>query len=557
MKRTLSFVAALAVALAACQDADPTGLTDDVNPVTLQPLHSTTEPSPLFVYLDRSGSGNAPAADDFVVPAGTIWEVAQVTVITMGKPCDLRFFTWAGGVQTEIATYLDVGTTAVTEPITEHVFRHQMTLPTPLTLGPGHYWLGARGNCDPGAGFTWSHSATLHLERGLQLYADWSVNTSYSYIGFAFALYGWSSTAGTTAPTFTFDLTGLPAKAYGGAPFDVDGYTTTNSSGAISFATGPGSVGCSVTAGGTVTITGAAVEPARCILEASVAADATYSAAGPIAQSFNIGKAVLTVSARSETITYGDAPALGVDYSGFVGTDDAATLTGTLGYSFQGDAGTTYGPSPAPPTDAGLYMVLPTGLASANYGIMYNSGILTINRAAGSVNIANLPSSAAVGGSFTPSYTQLGDGTPSTVSSTPGTCTVTDGVVNFNAEGTCTLVASITEGTNHLAATGGAQSFTVNPAVVFSSACSFTVNPKNGSRNVTVTWENADPGVTLIQVLDGKLVQKQLAPTPSGSWNTSVKTGEPTYGLWGGETRKDASTLLVPAGSSCTWIVTI
>jgi hypothetical protein len=113
----------------------------------------------------------------------------------------------------------------------------------------------------------------------------------------------------------------------------------------------------------------------------------------------------------------------------------------------------------------------------------------------------------------------------------------------------------VTEGTNHLAATGSGQSVTVVAAVgLFASACSYTINSKNGQRQVTVSWENANPGVTQIQVTDGRVVTKQLAPTATGSWSTNVKTGVPSYGLWGGALRRDTGTTLVAAGTACTLV---
>jgi hypothetical protein len=211
-----------------------------------------------------------------------------------------------------------------------------------------------------------------------------------------------------------------------------------------------------------VTVTGAAVDPAHCVISASLAEDAPYAAAGPIEQSFNIAKA------------------------------------------------------------------------------------------AGSVSINNMPLSATVGGQFTPTFTQSGDGTASVESLTTGVCTVTAGVVNFIAAGTCRIRASITEGTNHLAATGAQESVNVVPALgIFSSSCAYTINAKNDQRQVTIIWENANPGVTKIELVDGRVVTKQLAPSTNGSWSTNVKTGTPTYGLWGGTSRRDAGTNLTPAGTAC------
>jgi hypothetical protein len=90
-----------------------------------------------------------------------------------------------------------------------------------------------------------------------------------------------------------------------------------------------------------------------------------------------------------------------------------------------------------------------------------NASALTVNKAPGSVSINNIPANAVFGGSFTPSYTKAGDGQTSVTSLTTATCTVnnTTGVVSFAGAGTCTLRASVAEGTNHLAATGSQQSF--------------------------------------------------------------------------------------------------
>ncbi|HET9757245.1 MAG TPA: PxKF domain-containing protein [Candidatus Limnocylindrales bacterium] len=100
-----------------------------------------------------------------------------------------------------------------------------------------------------------------------------------------------------------------------------------------------------------------------------------------------------------------------------------------------------------------------SGFASSN-----GSATLTVNMAAGSVTINNIPSSATYGGSFTPMFTKVGDGTASAASVTTATCTISSGVVSFVGAGTCTLQASVTAGTNHLAETGSAQSFTIDKA---------------------------------------------------------------------------------------------
>ena len=181
----------------------------------------------------------------------------------------------------------------------------------------------------------------------------------------------------------------------------------------------------------------------------------------------------------------------------------------------------------------------------------YRRDAVTVAKAAGSVSITNIPGSAAVGGSFVPAVNKQGDGIVSIESLTPRICSVTGTNVSFDAEGQCSLRALVAEGTNYLAATGTSQNFTIGPAPVFASACVYTINAKNGQRNVTVTWQNANPGVTLVSVTDGRTLTRAIAPTASGFWKTAVKTGVPAYELRGGTARKDTSTVLV-SSTPCT-----
>ncbi len=84
-----------------------------------------------------------------------------------------------------------------------------------------------------------------------------------------------------------------------------------------------------------------------------------------------ISRTPLTVSARDNQITYGDAPAAsGVTYAGFVGSDDEGVLEGTLAYDF------TY----AQFGNVGTYErgITPKGLSAQNYDISYVPATLTV-----------------------------------------------------------------------------------------------------------------------------------------------------------------------------------
>jgi endonuclease G len=80
------------------------------------------------------------------------------------------------------------------------------------------------------------------------------------------------------------------------------------------------------------------------------------------------------------------------------------------------------------------------------------------------ISIANLPASAKVGGSFTPSYLYDGDGITHLRSETPAVCKVkADDTVEFVGAGTCTLVSRATPTGSVNAAVGPSQSFEVSP----------------------------------------------------------------------------------------------
>ena len=97
-----------------------------------------------------------------------------------------------------------------------------------------------------------------------------------------------------------------------------------------------------------------------------------YQGANTTTAEFTISKAALTVTAKPNTITYGDAPANdGVEYSGFVNNEAEAVLNGTLDYDYTyaqfGDVGNGY-------------TITPKGLTSDNYEISFVAGTLTVDQ---------------------------------------------------------------------------------------------------------------------------------------------------------------------------------
>ena len=84
-----------------------------------------------------------------------------------------------------------------------------------------------------------------------------------------------------------------------------------------------------------------------------------------------VSKAPLSVTADPKTKTYGATdPAFTVTYATFVNGDTVASLGGTLAFVR------------APGENVGSYLITPSGLTSGNYNITFNTGSLTITKAA-------------------------------------------------------------------------------------------------------------------------------------------------------------------------------
>ena len=102
-----------------------------------------------------------------------------------------------------------------------------------------------------------------------------------------------------------------------------------------------------------------------------------YSANTVAASSANITRAPLSVTANNDTRLAGAAYSggNGVVYSGLVGGETAAVLTGAL----------TYGGSSQGARAAGTYAITPGGQAGSNYAITYNNGALNLTPASAAV----------------------------------------------------------------------------------------------------------------------------------------------------------------------------
>ena len=106
---------------------------------------------------------------------------------------------------------------------------------------------------------------------------------------------------------------------------------------------------------------------------------ADYAFSGKTTANYVIKPVALTVTAKDKTIKYGDEAANdGVTYEGFVNSETASVLGGTLSYAYKtkedgsGDDYTKTSP-------VGTYYIIPSGLTSANYDITFKAGKLTVS----------------------------------------------------------------------------------------------------------------------------------------------------------------------------------
>ena len=103
----------------------------------------------------------------------------------------------------------------------------------------------------------------------------------------------------------------------------------------------------------------------------TVAADGNHNAVEAKTVSATIAMAKLTVKANDMTITQGaEAPEYTVTYDGFVNDESASVLGGELAFNCEYRQG----------ADAGTYTIMPEGLTSSNYDIVYNKGKLTVEK---------------------------------------------------------------------------------------------------------------------------------------------------------------------------------
>ena len=299
-------------------------------------------------------------------------------------------------------------------------------------------------------------------------------------------------TVGQATPTIT--IGNLPSSAaYGGSFTPTITYSGDGTASVVSNSTGI----CTVT-GGVVHF----VAVGTCSLTTSATAGTNYAAVTGSAQTFTVGQATPTIGIGNlpSSAAYGGSFTPSITYSG----DGTASVVSNSTSICTVTGGVVHFVA------IGTCSLTTSATAGTNYAAITGSAqTFTVGQATPTISIGNLPSSAAYGGSFTPSITYSGDGTASVVSNTPSICSVTGGVVHFVAVGTCSLTTSATAGTNYAAITGSAQTFTVGqatPTITFApSVTTYAYSPSStfslsatSTFNLAVSFSTATPSVCTV-----------------------------------------------------------
>ncbi|HXQ59738.1 MAG TPA: hypothetical protein VN799_06555, partial [Acidimicrobiales bacterium] len=210
---------------------------------------------------------------------------------------------------------------------------------------------------------------------------------------------------------------------------------------------------------------------------------ATYNGDGNYNTSFgsdtaSVGKAdQATLIVTSTTGTY--LTPLTLTTSGGSGT--GAVTYSVVNGTASGCAITAIPPFQLTSTSAGTCLVTATKAADANYNATFSAQTtVTLAQATPTAPmITNLPASGTYSGGFTATVSTTGDGTTSVTSNTPAVCTASGLTVSYVGVGTCSLTAQVAAGTDYLARSGSAQSFTVGRAVPSTPTITNIPSPAN------------------------------------------------------------------------------
>ncbi|MGF7042248.1 MBG domain-containing protein [Mucilaginibacter lappiensis] len=497
--------------------------TDDASSLTTQPTISTTAvtSSPVNTYpITASGAVSANytivySPGILTVTPATLTVTANNATKTYGSVNPALSISYSGFVGTDDASSLTtaptVSTTAVTNspvntyPITatgaasvNYTFIYN---PGTLTVSKAALTITANSKTKPyGQALTGGAGSTAFTSTGL-------VNSET--IGSVSIAYGTGAAAGAAVNTYTGSVT---ASAATGGTFNPANYTITYVAGDIvvskaaltitadnkgkpfgqALTGGAGSTAFTSTGLvnsetiGSVTITygagaaaGAPVNTYTGSVVASAATGGTFNAGNYtityVAGNLTVGQAILTITANNATKTYGAAvPVLSVSYSGFVGTDDASSLT----------TQPTISTTAVTNSPVNTYPITASGAVSSNYTIVYNPGTLTVTPAALTITANNATKTyGSVNPTLSVSYSGfVGTDNVSSLTTAP---TVTTTAVTGSPVNTYPITASGAASANY--------SFIYKPGTLTVTPAALTIT----ANNTTKTYGSVNPALSV------------------------------------------------------------
>lgn len=249
--------------------------------------------------------------------------------------------------------------------------------------------------------------------------------------------------------TITFNA--IADKTYGDADF-ATGAVSDNATIPVTYKSSDTQV-ATVNSTGTVHVVGAG----QVTITASQAADAFYTAATDVVQTFTVNKALLSITANDKSKVYGaDMPALTLTYSGWKNGDTTRALTTVP------QPGTTATKT----ADVGTYPITISNAAAANYSFEYHPGTFTITALAQTISFPALPSKTYASGDFSGGATSTNTNLPVTYSSS-NTAVATinaNGSIHITGVGVTTITAAQAGNNNYAPAQDATQQLTVTAA---------------------------------------------------------------------------------------------
>ncbi|MEI6348299.1 MAG: T9SS type A sorting domain-containing protein [Bacteroidota bacterium] len=316
--------------------------------------------------------------------------------------------------------------------------------------------------------------------------ADEFVSTA-SVITGAATVAAFSTTYGTpsTAQTFSVSGSGLTVNLIATAPsgFEVSSDGITYGSSATFSQTGGNASGSLRIRLAATAVVGGSYNSQNIVLSSTGATSVniTTASSGNI-----VNKAVLTITAANQTVSYGTAIATVTGAgtytpTGFVNSETASVIGGTVTYT------TTYTATTAAGTAGVTITPVLTSLTATNYSFSAATGTITIGKANSSITAT---------GTISYTYTGLAQGpTTSTVTGSTGAVTYSysgTGSTTYSASstrptlaGTYQVIATVAADANYNTAASSALAFTINKVVLTITAANQTVS--YGTAIATVT----------------------------------------------------------------------